>query len=189
MVPECRHIKTSGGKCGSPALRGKPYCYFHVRLKQRAARPASPYLALELPALEDRGSIQIAISEVVSALADARIEPKRAGILLYALQIASSNARHSEEIVSSNSVEEVVGTEEGEEMALEDALADGPQEETLKSLVLKELRKQIELTRELSSDHPAQLADLERLERGWQGEGVSPDDEDGQEEEEEDQDL
>jgi hypothetical protein len=190
MVPECRHIKTSGGKCGSPALRGKPYCYFHARLKQRAARPASPYLALELPALEDRGSIQIAISEVVSALADARIEPKRAGILLYALQIASSNARHSEEIVSSNSVEEVVQTEEGEEMALEDALADGPEEESLKTLVLKELKKQIELTRELSSDYPTQLADLERCERAWQVKGVSPDEEDGQEEDgQEDEDL
>ena len=35
MVPECRHIKTSGGKCGShapfPRLVGQPYCYFHSR--------------------------------------------------------------------------------------------------------------------------------------------------------------
>jgi hypothetical protein len=179
MVPECRHIKTSGGKCGSPALRGKPYCYFHVRLKQRAARPASPYLALELPALEDRGAIQIAISEVVTALADHRIEPKRAGILLYALQIASSNARHSEEIVSSNSVEETTHSEEGEEMALEGSTIDGPPEESLKSLVLKELRRQVELKKDVSPDYPAQLVDLEEYERKWEGEGVStydPDD-------------
>jgi hypothetical protein len=178
MVPECRHIKTSGGKCGSPALRGKPYCYFHVRLKQRAARPASPYLALELPALEDRGAIQIAISEVVSALADHRIEPKRASTLLYALQIASSNARHSEEIVSSKSVDEVIQTEEGEEMALEDALADGPQAESLGTLVVKELRRHLELNKEFNPNYPAQVADLKEYERSWQGEEVSPNEED-----------
>ncbi len=38
MVLECRHIKLSGGKCGSPALRGKPYCYFHSRMKEHAKR-------------------------------------------------------------------------------------------------------------------------------------------------------
>ena len=40
MTPECRHIKTSGGKCGSPALRGQPYCYFHSRLRERATQAA-----------------------------------------------------------------------------------------------------------------------------------------------------
>ena len=125
MVPECRHIKTSGGKCGSPALRGKPYCYFHARLRERAARPANPYLAIELPpTLEDRGSIQLAISEIVSAIADNRIDTRRAGMLLYALQIASGNAKHHEEIVSSMAVNETVTTEEGEEIAPEGTMID-----------------------------------------------------------------
>ncbi len=35
MVPECHHIKTSGGKCGSPAPLtrwvGRPYCHFDAR--------------------------------------------------------------------------------------------------------------------------------------------------------------
>ena len=26
----CRHIKLGGGRCGSPALRGQHYCYFHA---------------------------------------------------------------------------------------------------------------------------------------------------------------
>jgi len=29
MVPDWRHINSPGGKCGSPALRGKTWCYFH----------------------------------------------------------------------------------------------------------------------------------------------------------------
>jgi hypothetical protein len=35
MIPECHHIKTSGGKCGSPAplprLVGQPCCHFDPR--------------------------------------------------------------------------------------------------------------------------------------------------------------
>ena len=66
MTPECRHIKTSGGKCGSPALRGQPYCYFHSRLKERtaASRPRRhlPWHSKISPTLEDRGAIQLAIS-------------------------------------------------------------------------------------------------------------------------------
>jgi hypothetical protein len=173
MVPECRHIKTSGGKCGSPALRGKPYCYFHARLKQRAARIASPYLALELPPLEDRGAIQIALGEIVSALADHRLDAKRAGILLYALQIASGNARHHEEIVSANAVSEVTLTELGEEMAPEGATAGPPEQEDLRTLLSKAVRAQSIENWELSIKPSLQVHQSEDLDENWEGEGVS----------------
>jgi hypothetical protein len=29
-IPICRHVKIGGGRCGSPALRGQHYCYFHA---------------------------------------------------------------------------------------------------------------------------------------------------------------
>lgn len=153
MVPECRHIKTSGGKCGSPALRGKPYCYFHSRLKERAARPASPFLALELPStLEDHGAIQLALSEIVTAVADHRIETKRAGILLYALQIASNNARHRDEIVCATAVAETVLTDQGEELAAESTTAE-PEKESLASLCIQELRRQAKENKDYNPDH------------------------------------
>src|SRR5277367_387106 len=65
MTPECRHIKTSGGKCASPALRDQPWCYYHARQRERAAeRRTSPAVPLshELSNLEDRGAIQHAIT-------------------------------------------------------------------------------------------------------------------------------
>ncbi len=31
MYKECRFVKPNGLKCGSPALRGSPFCYFHAR--------------------------------------------------------------------------------------------------------------------------------------------------------------
>jgi hypothetical protein len=169
MTPECRHIKTSGGKCGSPALRGQPFCYFHSRLRERTARLPRAFEALELPPLEDRGAIQLAISEIVTAVANYRMDHKRAGVLLYALQIASHNAKNSEEIVSSHAVSEVTRTEHGEEMAPEGATAGPPEEETLQSILVAEVRRQAQESRKLSSDQTAQIAHYEQFVQRWEG--------------------
>ena len=92
MSHECRHIMPYGAKCHAPALRGKPYCYFHTRLHRFAAEPPiAPDGALRLPILEDRSAIQIALAQVLDALCSFRLDPRRAGLLLYALQIASQN--------------------------------------------------------------------------------------------------
>ncbi len=45
-IPRCTHIKTNGTQCGSPALRGRRFCFFHKNWQgQRIAlnaQPASP---------------------------------------------------------------------------------------------------------------------------------------------------
>jgi hypothetical protein len=107
---QCEHIKPNGEFCGSPALHGRNYCYFHLTIigrRIRAARsyeaamarmsdtPAAnsktPNIPLELPPLEDANSIQIALMQVVDAILNDRLDTKRAGLVLYALQTASSN--------------------------------------------------------------------------------------------------
>jgi len=50
-------------------------------------------VTLDFPPLEDRESIQIAVSMVTSALGQGLIDIKRAGMMLYALQVASANAK------------------------------------------------------------------------------------------------
>jgi hypothetical protein len=98
----CRHIKTNGIQCQAPSLTGAHYCYFHNRLHQRhtAFRHTSetrdhllPGQHIQLTALEDRESVQVALSVVINALATGQLEPRRATALLYGLQLASSNAR------------------------------------------------------------------------------------------------
>jgi hypothetical protein len=106
----CRHIKTNGRRCGSPKLNGLELCYFHARLFERervllqprppALLPGSPSALLpsqlteiDLPTLEDAESIQVSISLLVSALARNRIDSRRAAVLLYGLQLASTNAK------------------------------------------------------------------------------------------------
>jgi hypothetical protein len=101
QYPLCRHIKTNGLQCQAPSLSEGQYCYFHSRLHQRhrTYRPtgaARAYLIpgqhIELTALEDRESVQVALSVVINALATGQLDTKRATALLYGLQLASHNA-------------------------------------------------------------------------------------------------
>jgi hypothetical protein len=97
----CRHIRTNGLQCQAPSLREATYCYFHTRLHQRHStfRPqgeATRYVIagqhVQLIALEDRESVQTALSVVINALALGQLETRRATALLYGLQLAAINA-------------------------------------------------------------------------------------------------
>ena len=39
IIPLCRHLKTNGRQCQSPALRGGPLCFFHAKLQDAHRRP------------------------------------------------------------------------------------------------------------------------------------------------------
>jgi hypothetical protein len=97
----CQHIKMNGQRCGSPALRNQEFCYFHDRccpvtvdVSTSAQYPAAPFF---LPVLEDATSIQATITQVCKNLLHHRLDPKKAGILLYAMQVASSNLSRLDE--------------------------------------------------------------------------------------------
>jgi hypothetical protein len=101
QYPLCRHIKTNGLQCQAPALTGQQWCYFHSRLHQshekfRYTGAARGYLMpgqhVELSTLEDRESVQVALSTVINALATGNLDIRRATALLYGLQLASQNA-------------------------------------------------------------------------------------------------
>jgi hypothetical protein len=117
MCNECRHIMPNGVKCHAPALLGKPYCYFHTRLHGLAARPArTPEEPLKLPILEDRSAIQIALAQILDALGSAQLDPRRAGLFLYALQIASQNVERRQDIVPITAVHSMTHTSGGDEL-------------------------------------------------------------------------
>lgn len=125
MYQECRHIKTSGTKCGAPALKGKAYCYFHFRANQfRHRQPGDRMEAFMNPKfqvalLEDRGAIQAAISETVHALAQDHMDHKRAGRILWGLHLAITNLKVPGEIVATEPVRALFQNEEGEEIGPE----------------------------------------------------------------------
>ena len=88
MIKECRFIKTNGLKCQSPAVRGSQFCYFHGRSRIVVTRPRAKDKALRLPPLQDNAAIHAALNQVLQELASGNIDTKRAGNLLYALQMA-----------------------------------------------------------------------------------------------------
>jgi hypothetical protein len=48
---------------------------------------------LTLPPIEDGASVQLALTDVIQALAANQLDPKRAGVLLYGLQVASTHVQ------------------------------------------------------------------------------------------------
>src|SRR5579864_2827730 len=95
---QCRHIFTDGRRCGSPAIRGpegtESFCYFHHNSRrpiQDAPTRKRRQSRFTLPNPEDRSAIQQSIGEVLRRIASNEIDPRRAGLLLYGLQIASLN--------------------------------------------------------------------------------------------------
>jgi hypothetical protein len=143
----CRHIKTNGKRCQSPSLGLSAFCYFHSRLHRRhrhlvenssalvepnpnpatSASGAPQSLAndatqnpieLDLPPVEDAESIQVSISLLIAALARNRIDPKRAAVLLYGLQLASTNAKSIIiEPYASSVIRAVTRTKSGRDLA------------------------------------------------------------------------
>jgi hypothetical protein len=141
----CRHIKTNGRRCKSPSLGLSAFCYFHSRLHRRhkklvesapvllennpnptTSATGQPHylpdpLELDLPPLEDVESIQVSISLLIAALARNRIDSKRAAVLLYGLQLASTNARSiTIEPASSSIVRTLSRTKSGIDLALKE---------------------------------------------------------------------
>ena len=90
---QCRHIFTDGHRCGSPCLRGEDFCYYHHTTRRPVSDPRTreDRYAFDLPMPEDRAAIQLAIGQILLRIAHNQIDSKRAGLLLYGLQIASTN--------------------------------------------------------------------------------------------------
>jgi hypothetical protein len=91
---QCRHIFTDGHRCSSPCLRQEEFCYYHHTTRKPIANPRqrrSRRSTFHLPLPEDRSAIQSSIGQVLQRIAANDIDPRRAGLLLYGLQIASLN--------------------------------------------------------------------------------------------------
>ena len=99
-IARCQHIKINGTQCGSPALHRNRFCYFHKRwsdqrVRLNSARNRGKAAELDLPVFEDANSIQVALMQIVRLLATGQMDHKTASLILYALQTASFNLRHT----------------------------------------------------------------------------------------------
>jgi hypothetical protein len=84
-TPRCRWVRQDGTTCGSPQMKRHIYCFAHKQLAEAQA------LALMLPALEDANAIQVGLMRIQKALIEDTISTKKAGLLLYSMQLALQN--------------------------------------------------------------------------------------------------
>jgi hypothetical protein len=113
---QCRHVFTGGHRCGSPCLTGEDFCFYHRGLHARQAVPTVDLSQGEhratpspSPPRKTAPAIQQAIGEVLNRLAANELDPRRAGLLLYGLQIASLNLpRPAVQLEQETTVEEIV---------------------------------------------------------------------------------
>jgi hypothetical protein len=78
IIPQCHHVKPDGIRCGSPALRGRPLCYFHAR-PRKVPRP-------QPQVLPDLRNPMAMLRWTIANLATGRIDTKAAGQIIYAVQ-------------------------------------------------------------------------------------------------------
>jgi hypothetical protein len=90
-VRSCTHIKVNGVPCGSPALRGEVFCYFHQRMIRGVRTPPKSRLH-PIALIENEEGIQASLMEVINALVRNTIDVRRAQLILRALHIAVRNS-------------------------------------------------------------------------------------------------
>src|SRR5437667_4333336 len=80
-------------------MRNGEYCYFHHRWRMTTVdlSHSAHHVTTEfvLPVLEDADSIQITLGQIMRMIVCRQVDTKSAGLLLYALQIASANLRRT----------------------------------------------------------------------------------------------
>ncbi len=87
----CRHIFTAGRRCGSPCLRNTDFCYYHHTTRRPVNNPRERRNrtdVFDLPNPEDGDAARAAVTQIMHAIAHNNIDLKRAGMLLYSLQIS-----------------------------------------------------------------------------------------------------
>jgi hypothetical protein len=117
MYMTCRHIKPNGLRCESPSLKGTYFCYFHSKLHSLGVEPNAKFGPMRLPTPEGPAAIQLSISRITDALINGNIDPKRAGQLLYAMQIASQNLESHRPYEIDETVESITTASNGDELA------------------------------------------------------------------------
>jgi hypothetical protein len=85
MAPRCQWVKQDGTSCRSPQMKQHIYCFAHKQMAE--ARE----LMLMLPVVEDANAIQVGLMRIQKALIEDTISMKKAGLLLYSMQLAMTN--------------------------------------------------------------------------------------------------
>lgn len=117
MYMICRHIKTNGLRCESPALKGTQFCYYHSKVHTVGAEPHLKYGPLQLPAPEDSAAIQLSVARINDAIVNGRLDLKKATAIFYGIQIAAQFIDRKKYFHQEQTVQSAEQTVQGDELA------------------------------------------------------------------------
>src|SRR5579871_6548293 len=123
MAPRCQWVRQDGTSCGSPQMKRHIYCFAHMQMAEART--------LMLPVAEDANAIQIGLMQIQKALIEDRISMKKAGLLLYSMQLALTNVGQT--TFGKAKDEEMVRETVDEEEALSRQRAELSQEQTFET--------------------------------------------------------
>lgn len=86
IVRVCSHIKDDGIRCGTPALTGRNFCYYHCRVHHPGGKIATRQYRSPVP--DSVASLQVALAHTMQALASGELTPKQANSSIYAIHAA-----------------------------------------------------------------------------------------------------
>jgi hypothetical protein len=103
----CSHIFADAHPCGSPALRGEAFCFYHhpahtrvptraqrrahIHTRRAAIRAAREPFTLPVPAT--RAELQRSLCEILRGIPRSQIDHRHAEVLASALQLAARSLR------------------------------------------------------------------------------------------------
>jgi transposase-like protein len=85
MAPRCQWVRQDGTSCRSPQMKQHIYCFAHRQMAEART------LMLMLPPPEDANAIQVGLMRIQKAVIEDTISTKKAGLLLYSMQLALTN--------------------------------------------------------------------------------------------------
>src|SRR5260221_1956886 len=85
MAQRCRWVRQDGTSCRSPQMKQHIYCFAHRQMAEART------LMLMLPPPEDANAIQVGLMRIQKAVIEDTISTKKAGLLLYSMQLALTN--------------------------------------------------------------------------------------------------
>ena len=86
-IPQCEHIMDTGFRCGSPALKGQPFCYHHHDV--HACRPKVGNKGYKFRPLETAKSVTLQLADIAQAAHDGTISLQLARTLFYYVQLGA----------------------------------------------------------------------------------------------------
>ncbi len=86
---QCRSLTVDGMQCRNRALRGKDFCYSHLRYRNSPNLP--PPDKMVVPLLENHASIRLVLSQILNGILAREIPPDIGGKSIYCCQVALSS--------------------------------------------------------------------------------------------------